>query len=259
MLDLRGGLLSIESAIYIRLSLFWIELNVCAAQDTIPRFSPPFHVIKNSYSAVHISRGLQHRDKALQVSGVPSLLSSVEILDAFTGLSFLIAALTVEPPLRIQWDDDNFPGFGFYPTLHRLLTIQAAAKGKPPADVVQEMCRLGAIFFLAEVRRKFGIAPVVTNVQATKLHNLLDGNEMLWVEELDSVRMWTIIMAGCAADNEADRAWAVKALLRSRVSLVYRNWDEVMDVISEMWWIDEVFRLKSQDLLSEYLKLFIAP
>jgi hypothetical protein len=249
MLDLRGGLISIESSIYIRMSLFWIELNFCAARDSIPRFPPPFHLIKNPYSTVQESLGLQHGKKAIQVSGISSFLSA-EMLDVFGELSVLVIALTMESPLRIRWDDDNFPGFGFYPTLYKLLATQTTVNESEFGDAVQEMCRLGAIIFLAEVRRRFGIAPIVANVQFTKLVKLLDSNEMLWVKELDHIRVWVIIMSGCAVDNEADRMWAVKSLLRSRVSLGHQDWDIIMNIVSEMWWIDEVFLQKSQNIMS---------
>jgi hypothetical protein len=255
MIELRGGLLSIESATYIRLSLFWIELNICAAQDTIPRYPPPFHLIKNQYSTAHESYGLQHRDKAIGASGVFSLLSSTEMLDIFTELSFLTVALTAESPLRVSWDADNFPGFGFYPTLHKLLSIQLASTQDSFGSAVQEMCRLGAILFLAEVRRKFGISPVVTSVQSSKLHTLLDNNEMLWATELDTIRDWTILMAGCAADTEADRTRAVQSLIQSSIVLDYRSVDGLRNMASKMWWIDEVFLSKSQELQSEYINL----
>jgi hypothetical protein len=248
-------LTSIESAIYIRLSLFWIELNICAAQDTIPRYPPPFHLIKNQYSTAHESYGLQHRDRAMQVSGLSSLLPSTEMLDVLTELSFLTVALTVESPLRVSWDADNFPGFGFYPTLHKLLSIQIASTQDCSGDPLQEMCRLGAILFLAEVRRKFGISPVVTNVQSSKLHTLLDNNEILWAKELDPIRDWTVLIAGCAADKEADRSWAVQTLIQSSVALDYRTRDGLRDMASRMWWIDEVFLSKTQELQSECIKL----
>lgn len=254
MLKLRGGLESIESAVYIRMSLFWIELNFCAARDTVPKFPPPFHLIKNPYSAAHITCGLQHRDKSVEISGISSRLLSIEMLEIFTQLSYLTVALTGQSPLRIQWDNDNFPGFGFYTTLHKLLTTQLTNEDKF-GDAVQEMCRLGAIFFLAEVRRKFGIAPVLTDVQSTKLHNLLDVHKTLWVKELDHMRLWTIMMAGCCAETEAGRTWAANALLRSKMSLMYPEWDELMDIASNMWWIDEIFWLRSRDLQSEYIKL----
>jgi hypothetical protein len=252
MIDLRGGLISIESAVYIRLSLFWIELNICAAQDTVPRFPIPFHLIGSPYSATHESRGRKHLDQLIQVSGLFSLLSSAEMLDIFTELSFLVIALTAEGSLRIQWDADNFPGFGFYPTLHKLLSRQDDS-GNP----VQEMCRLGAILFLAEVRRKFGISPVVTNVQCSKLQELLHANEVLWVKQLDHIRVWTILMGGCAAETPSGHHWAVKALIRSKNCLKERSCAEFIDMASQVWWIDEVFLSKSQELQSEFMKMTI--
>ncbi|PMD39371.1 hypothetical protein L207DRAFT_512459 [Hyaloscypha variabilis F] len=253
ILDLCGGLRSIESATNIRLSLFWIEFNTCAAQDAIPRFLPPFHLIKNPYSAIHESLGRDHFEKAMQVGGISSFLTA-EMLDVFSELSLLTMALRAETPQRIRWDDDNFPGFGFYPTLHKLLTMQVNPAEDDLKHGVQEMCRLGALFFLAEVRRKFGIAPVITGVQSEKLHRLFEYNGRLWDEELAHMRIWTFVMAACAADTPVDRLWAVKSLIGSESSIP-GAWDKPIGVVANMWWIDEVFLAKSEGLQAEFMAL----
>jgi len=233
--------------------LFWIEFNTCAAQDAIPRFLPPFHLIQNPYSAIHESLGRDHFEKAMQVSGISSFLAA-EMLDVFRELSLLTIALRAETPERIRWDDDNFPGFGFYPTLHKLLTMQVNPAEDDLKHGVQEMCRLGALFFLAEVRRKFGIAPVITGVQSEKLHRLFEYNGRLWDEELAHMRIWTFVMAACAADTPVDRLWAVKSLIGSESSIP-GAWDKPIGVVANMWWIDEVFLAKSEGLQAEFMAL----
>jgi hypothetical protein len=256
MLELRGGLASIESISSIRLSLFWIEHNISAARDTVPRFLPPFHLLKNQYSALSESRGLVHREKAVQTGGVTDLLSD-EMMDILTELSVLTMALSADSAQRVSWDDPNFPGFAFYPTLYKLLAIQTISNENNFRDAVQEMCRLGGILFLAEVRRKFGISPIVTHVQTTKLRRLLDTNHMLRGEELDCIRIWAIVMACCAEPTEANRAWAVRALIRSSVFSRYQSWDNLINMISNLWWIEEVFFSKSRELRVDVEEAFM--
>lgn len=253
MLQLRGGLTSIEFNLSIRLTLFWIEHNIAVAQDIVPQFPPPIHLMKSPGIALAMSRGLLHQDKAMRISRLAGFLSS-EMLDALTKLSVLTVTLRGESVLHISWTDPNFPGFNVYPVLHTLLAIQNDSQEDNLNNAVQEMCRLGSILFIAEVRRKFGISPVVTTAQSTKLHNLLDNEHALWREDLYNVRIWAIVMAGCAASTQADRAWAVNALIRSKVFLKYENWKDMIDMVSNMWWIDEVFTSKSQRLQSEYIK-----
>jgi len=177
---------------------------------------------------------------------------SCEMLNVFNELSLLTMALTVEPPQRIRWDDDDFPGFGFYPTMHKLLAMQVNPNQQGLGNSVQEMCRLGALFFVAEIRRKFGIAPVITKVYSQKLNMLLQSTEMPWNRELQSIRIWVIMMAACAADTPADRTWAVKSLVRSGECPGLGAWDEIVNIAARMWWIDEVFSPKLGELEAEY-------
>jgi hypothetical protein len=117
MLGLRGRLASIESSLPIRLSLFWIEMNICAAQDIIPKFPPLYYLLKSQYSSLCGKYGLLHRDKAIRFSGIPDLISPM-MLDILTKISILTVGLSEEFTPRISWDDPNFPGFGFYHILH---------------------------------------------------------------------------------------------------------------------------------------------
>ena len=90
-------------------------------------------------------------------------------------------------------------------TLYELLSIQTTSDQDGSEDALQEMCRLGAILFLADVRRKFGILPMVATVQTSGLHNLLDRKYMLCIKELDHIRT-SILIAGCAVHTQADRS-----------------------------------------------------
>jgi uncharacterized metal-binding protein len=102
--------------------MLWIEHSISAAQDTVPRLPPPFHFLKIPFSALSKSRGLSHQEIAVQIGKISNLLF-VEMLDILTELSVLAVSLTANFALRISWNDPNFLGFAFYPTLHKLLSI----------------------------------------------------------------------------------------------------------------------------------------
>jgi hypothetical protein len=256
MLALRGGLASIDSIASIRLTLFWIEHNLCAAQDIVPRFESPLHLLKSPYSDLDKSRGILHRNKAIIRSGISHLLS-LEILDILMELSVLIAKLTTEPEERISWEDPNFPGFAFYPTLHKLLALQMPSKDDELENDVQELCRLGGLLFIAEVRRKFGVSPVVTTVQVAKLRSLLDSSRLLWKNEMNTIRAWALVMASCAASIDSDRVWAVEQLIRSQASSTSQSWTDIINKVSDMWWVEEIFSLNAQRLKIEYTNALI--
>jgi len=145
---------------------------------------------------------------------------------------------------KISLENPNFPGFAFYPELHKLLAMQSTMVHDRDKNAIQELIRLGGIFFLAEVRRSLSISPVMTNVQSAKLRSLLASESILWSQELDSLRTWAIVMAGCAASTDADRSWAVQSLTFANGFTVYKVWEDVYKIVSRMWWIDAICSLK---------------
>jgi hypothetical protein len=222
------------------MSLFWIEHNSAIDQDTIPLYPPPMHLLKSPYSTVEQSHGLLHRDKAISFAGLSSLISS-DMFDILTDLSILTVALKLGSARQNIWEDPDFAGFRIYPTLYKLLTIQAGPEEDEFRNLVQEICRLGAILFLSEIRRKFGVSPVVTKIQITKLRRLFETNHIIWDKSLEPIRIWVLVMAGCAGSMEAEGTWVAERLVQSRTFMTCAHWGDIIAVVSSMWWIDEVF------------------
>ena len=252
IVQIRGGLSSIDSIPSIRMSVFWIEHNICAAQDTIPQLPPPYHLLTDPYSTAIRSRGRTHCDESIAFSRISGLIS-LEVLNVLRGLSTLAVSFKGRSVHKISLEDPNFSGFAFYSELYSLLSMQSTRSDDTDKSDIQEMIRLGGLLFLAEVRRSLSISPVMTAVQASKLHKLLDCKSVLWSQELDSLRTWVIVMAGCAASTAGDRSWASEALIYAHGFTTYRSWDDVHKVVSKMWWIDTIFSLScfTDNLLNE--------
>ena len=242
MVQIRGGMTSIDSKIPIRMTVFWIDHNSCAAQDIIPQLPPPYHLLSSPYSTPIRARGQLHCDETVASIGI-SDLTSPEVLDVLRGLSTLTVSFKGRNVQKMSLEDPNFPGFAFYPDLYNLLSMQANRPEDAVKSAIQELIRLGGLLFLAEVRRILGVWPVVTDVQASKLHELLASESALWSQELDSLRTWVIVMAGCAASTPTDRLWATVALTHTHKFTIYRNWEDIYKIVSKMWWIDAVFAL----------------
>jgi hypothetical protein len=251
IMEMRGGLLSIQPSQYVRLSLYWIEYNISIDQDIIPLHPPPFHLFKTPYLTSPGSASLLHSNKSMQLCGISSLIS-FEMSDILSELSLITVVLKKECSERIVWNDSNWVGFGVYPTIFKLLLIQAKSEEDELKSLIQGVCRLGGILFLSEIRRKFGVAPIVTEVQAVKLRRIFATSRLIWHEDLEALRLWALVIAGCAISTKVERAWVVEEMAAPHFSSRYHQWDDIIKVVSQLWWIDDVFFSKCTELETDY-------
>ncbi|KAK6608040.1 hypothetical protein H4I96_04275 [Botrytis cinerea] len=200
ILALRGGLSSIENIPALRLSLFWIEHNMSSDLDIMPLSPPPVQYLTNHYLPKYQADGEAHFVNIREHFDISSFLS-VEILDIMKQLSILTVTIT-----QIKHE-------------------------------IEELCRIGGLLFIAQARRWFGVGPVLTNAFIKKLRQLLKSDGEVWNEKVKSLRLWTLIMAGCAATTEDEKAWIVETLKRD-----FFAWSDLENV-EKMWWVDELFRV----------------
>ncbi|TGO36232.1 hypothetical protein BHYA_0131g00100 [Botrytis hyacinthi] len=250
ILGLRGGLSSIENIPPIRLSLFWIEHNMSSDLDIVPLSPPPVQYLTNPYLPRYQAEGEAYFVNICEHSDISSFLS-VGTLDIMKQLSILTVTITRENEKRnlskdaqFLWGDQNFAGLCVYPILSRFLTIQ-----KQPKHDIEELCRIGGLLFIAQTRRWFGVAPVMTHVFITKLRRLLESNGDIWNTKVKSLRVWTLVMARCAATTEDEKVWIAETLKRDVL-----DWSELEEV-KNMWWIDEIFQVGLSNLETAFYSL----
>ncbi|RDW77655.1 hypothetical protein BP6252_05708 [Coleophoma cylindrospora] len=241
MLELRGGLETIESNRELRLSLFWIEHNIMSDHDRVPHFPPPIRYVSSPYGEITREQSLSHRDSIIARSQLLSLVSQ-ELLDIMTELSAL--TLLLSSPItkeRNLWLDSNFPGLNIYPILYKVLAVQKVVHEDNITNIAHEICRLGAHLFLSEIRRRFGVSPVLTDIPVAKLRALLaDEKIQIYAQLRDPLILWVLMMAGCASTGEG-RSWAVDTLRDLAASRDLRDGERSMEIVSQMWWLEEVF------------------
>jgi hypothetical protein len=184
-------------------------------------------------------------------SEIASLISK-EITQTLADISRLTVVLRHESDQKISWDESNFAVLGVYPIIYKLLVNQRTLEDDGIKSTAGELCRLGGLLFIAEVRRKFGLHPIIIQAQIEKLQRLFNLTPYVWNPSLNALRTWVLVVAGCAVGNEAGRAWIVKALVTPR-EIAPPSWQYIIGVVSEMWWIEEVFCSRSKELQSEYM------
>ncbi|KAJ8067526.1 hypothetical protein OCU04_004868 [Sclerotinia nivalis] len=238
ILALRGGLSTIEHMQSLRLSLFWIELNMASDLDIAPHFPAPLQHLTNPYIPKHQAKGEVYFSSICAHSNI-SLFLSENMLDVMRQLSVLTMTMICENEKRNLSNktqflrvDQTFAGLCVYPILSQLLNIQNEIH-----DKTEELCRIGGLLFIAQARRWFGVSPVLTNVLIAKLRRLLENEGEVWDVRVKKLRLWTLVMAGCAAATDHERAWVIETLRRDIF-----DWTELENV-KNMWWIDELFQV----------------
>ncbi|PQE23356.1 Citrate synthase protein [Rutstroemia sp. NJR-2017a WRK4] len=241
VLALRGGLSSIEKNIHLRLSLFWIEHNMLSDLDVPPTFPPPYKHIAQLSISNYEEQGGVHFSQLFASLIDPSRVGS-DILDIMKSLSTLTVMINEECKKRNIWMDENFPGLCIYPVLSRLLTVQTMVKND-----LEELLRLGAMLFVSETRRKFGVDPVRTRALMSKLRRLFE-NTASWEEDERRLKIWVLVMAVCAASLSRDYQWAVNAL---KEMMSVESWDDIVREGKKMWYVEEIFGNKLLKLRRE--------
>ena len=125
------------------------------------------------------------------------------------------------------------------PILHRLLSLRPLQVDSiPPREsIIEEVCRIGTLLFLAPVWRTFGVHPVRT---AALRHNLLFMIHSYFATwgELRIVLIWALMHAAREADTESERNEFVMRVAMVASKMEIQSWEQLMDVMREVLWID---------------------
>jgi len=130
--------------------------------------------------------------------------------------------------------------------VHRILSIQAEEIDfDNEAEVFHEGCRLGAWFFLAEIRHRYYIRRIGYPVQIAKLKALLQRHGGEWVG-LEMLHLWVLVMAVLQS-----KEWFTGEIRRLADRLGLRSSFDVEVKLRDILWIDDVHGSKLHSLQEE--------
>lgn len=134
------------------------------------------------------------------------------------------------------------------PTMYRLLAIRPLLIGDSRGNVVEEVCRLGTLLFLAPFWRALGHNPVWTAAISRNLQFILLQYKTEW-HELKPLLVWTLYFAAIETSDLAERSQFMFMLAIVMSDMQVRSWGELMEVIKGVLWVDSVFA-GSDELIS---------
>lgn len=159
---------------------------------------------------------------------------------------FIVSELTV----RNLWDDGVFAGLNVVPVLSKLLSIRYETAECDPPFVRQEACRIGAILYLAGIRRRFGVN-LAKNVYISKLKDSIIAQDDSNLEKTDPILLWVLMIGGVQSFMHEEHKWFVSATANLVVHKRYRMWGELMAVVCEILWIDGILEAECNEFRGE--------
>jgi hypothetical protein len=135
------------------------------------------------------------------------------------------------------------------PTMYRLLAIRPLHHGSEREHVIEEVCRLGTLLFLSPFWRVLGQSPVWTTAISRNLLLVLMKNMIEW-NELKPLLIWVLYFASIETKDLAERSQLVFMLGILSSGMQLHKWDDIMQVIKSVLWVENVFA-GTDDLIRE--------
>jgi hypothetical protein len=145
--------------------------------------------------------------------------------------------MTKELTSRNLWDDGVFAGLYIVPILSKLLSIHPPAIPYDPALARQESCRIGAMLYLADLRRRFGVN-LPTDTYILKLKDVIIAQGGLGGTDL--VLLWVLVVGGVLSFGHEEHGWFVETVAGLVVCQGYSMWEELMAVVCVVLWINGI-------------------
>ena len=127
------------------------------------------------------------------------------------------------------------------PILHRLLAARSMLRGTAREHVMEEVCRLGTLLFLAPIWRVLGANPVRTAAVSRGLLDVLLGRVVAW-DELRPLLVWVLYFAAVETVDLAERSQFVFMLGVLARGVGVTEWGDVMGVVKSVLWVEAVFK-----------------
>lgn len=138
--------------------------------------------------------------------------------------------------------------------MHHLLTLRPLKQGNDPEHVMEEVCQLGTLLFLSPFWRLLGQSPVWTAAISRNLMFVLLQNVVGW-QELKPLLIWVLYFAAIETHDLAERSQFVFMLGLIMSGLQLQEWDEMMQIVKGVLWVEKVYEASDELIRDEVLHI----
>ncbi|OAL02356.1 hypothetical protein IQ06DRAFT_270754 [Phaeosphaeriaceae sp. SRC1lsM3a] len=247
IVELRGGFDKIDKE-HLRITLTWVDLVGCFGQDIPPLVPLPHQWQTSAQSPPHSPRPLSPLSLAWKQQ-LPMQLDWVSVFDDIAQLISLDQAFNNEQLLLA-----NTSGSWMEPTMYRLLAIRPLLHNNSPERAIEEVCRLGTLLFLSPFWRLLGQSPVWTAAISRNLLLMLTNYRAEW-KELKPLLAWVLYFAAIETKDLAERSMYVSMLAAVMTGMELLEWDEMLQVIKGVLWVEKVFASSDELIRDEVVRI----
>jgi len=144
------------------------------------------------------------------------------------------------------------------PTMVRLLAVRPLNRGKKEGHIIEEICRLGTMLFLAPIWRWLGASPVWTFNLSRNLLVVLNNHMVDW-GELKPLLAWTVYFAAIETRDLQERSQFVFILAVLMSGWQMQKWDELKKLIKSVLWVDLIFASSDDAIREDVLSIMQKP
>lgn len=184
---------------------------------------------------------------------LPTELEWITIFDHLSQLITLDHAFTPK-----EMEGALTTGCWVEPTLVRLLAMRPLTRGNERCHVIEEVCRLGTLLFLAPIWRWFGASPVWTFNISANLLSVLNAHMVEW-DELKPLLTWAVYFAAIETRDTQERSQFVFILAVLMSGWQMREWDELIKLIKGVLWADVIFASSDDAIREDVLSIMQTP
>ncbi|KAJ4346443.1 uncharacterized protein N0V89_010372 [Didymosphaeria variabile] len=251
MTGLRGGFNNIAQE-SLRITVSWTDLVGSFSQD-IPSIVPlPQLWQNNSRSPPGSPRPFN--DISLKwKQRFPAMMDWITIFDDINQLMSLDRGFTKEEKHLAETT-----GCWMEPTMVRLLAIRPLITGSKSENVMEEVCRLGTMLFLAPIWRWLGASPVWTFTVTRNLLSVLNSQMVEW-GELKPLLVWSVYFAALETRDPRERSQFAFILAVLMNGLQIREWSELTQVVQSVLWAERIFASSDGSLRDDVMSILRLP
>lgn len=131
--------------------------------------------------------------------------------------------------------DDLVSGLWINHIVGQSLCLQAVTDREDLGSIMKEAFRLGVLLYLAEMRRHFGVYPVLMQIHMSKLKALLDNSGTSW-HYFMPLKLWVVVMALMEAKASEDKAWFASQISVLAKELNLTSGESLEDLLKGLFW-----------------------
>ncbi|KAH7067953.1 hypothetical protein FB567DRAFT_541528 [Paraphoma chrysanthemicola] len=245
IVSLRGGYDAVKTE-HLRITISWADLLGSFFQDIQPMVPLPKKWEADSKSPPASPRRYSPISLAWKQQ-MPMQTGWVALFDDVVQLISLDRAFS-EKQLALA----TASGCWLEPILWKLLSLRPLQHGNNREHVIEEVCRLGTLLFLAPVWRMMGQTPVWTAAISHNLLVVLMEHMTEW-KELKDLLIWVLYFAAIETSDLGKRSHLVFMLAVLMGGMQIATWDDLMRTVKGVLWVERAFASSDELIRDEVL------